>query len=70
MRLRPTHFAAACESASNLNLASSPCPTPTTCRFSVAAGSWEDLQIEGYVPGVSENMKIYRSVVAAEYLTR
>ena len=35
--------------------------------LSVAAGSWEDLQIEGYVPGVSENMKIYRSVVAPGY---
>ncbi|HEV2444629.1 MAG TPA: FtsX-like permease family protein, partial [Candidatus Sulfopaludibacter sp.] len=27
-------------------------------------GSWEDLQIEGYVPGPSENMKIYRDVVS------
>ena len=35
--------------------------------LSVAAGSWEDLQIEGYVPGSSENMKIYRSVVAPGY---
>jgi len=35
--------------------------------LSVAAGSWEDLQIEGHVPGVSENMKIYRSVVAPGY---
>lgn len=31
------------------------------------AGSWEDLQIEGYVPGLSENMKIYRNVVAPGY---
>jgi predicted permease len=29
--------------------------------------SWEDLQIEGYVPGPSENMKIYRSLVAPGY---
>jgi predicted permease len=28
---------------------------------------WEDLQIEGYVPGTSENMKIYRSVVSPGY---
>ena len=35
--------------------------------LSVAAGSWEDLEIEGYVPGASENMKIYRSIVAPGY---
>jgi predicted permease len=29
--------------------------------------SWEDLQVEGYVPGASENMKIYRSLVAPGY---
>ena len=29
--------------------------------------SWEDLKIEGYVPGASENMKIYRSLVAPGY---
>jgi predicted permease len=28
---------------------------------------WEDLQIEGYLPGRSENMKIYRNVVAPGY---
>ena len=28
------------------------------------SGPWEDLQIEGYVPGPSENMKIYRNIVA------
>jgi putative ABC transport system permease protein len=28
---------------------------------------WEDLQIEGYVPGPSENMKIFRNVVAPGY---
>jgi predicted permease len=35
--------------------------------LSVAAGSWEDLQVAGYVPGPSENMKIYRSVIAPGY---
>jgi len=35
--------------------------------LSTAAGSWEDLQIEGYVPGSSENMKIYRSIIAPGY---
>jgi predicted permease len=30
-------------------------------------GSWEDLQIEGYVPAPSENMKIYRNIVAPGY---
>ena len=30
-------------------------------------GPWEDLQIEGYQPGSSENMKIYRNVVAPGY---
>ena len=35
--------------------------------LSVSAGSWEDLQIEGYVPGQSENMKIYRNLVAPGY---
>ena len=30
-------------------------------------GPWEDLQIEGYVPGPAENMKIYRDVVAPGY---
>ena len=29
--------------------------------------SWEDLDIEGYVPRASENMKIYRNVVAPGY---
>ena len=29
--------------------------------------SWEDLDIEGYVPRASENMKIYRNVVAPSY---
>jgi predicted permease len=30
-------------------------------------GSWEDLKIEGYVPGPSENLKIYRNRVAPGY---
>jgi predicted permease len=30
-------------------------------------GSWEDLSIDGYVPGPSENMKIYRNLVAPGY---
>ncbi len=30
---------------------------------------WEDLQIEGYVPGQSENMKIFRNVVAPGFLS-
>jgi predicted permease len=29
--------------------------------------SWEDLQIEGYVPGPGESMKLYRNVVAPGY---
>ncbi|MCW5981685.1 MAG: ABC transporter permease [Bryobacteraceae bacterium] len=32
-----------------------------------ADGSWEDLKIEGYAPGPSENMKIYRTVVSPGY---
>ncbi|HKW63159.1 MAG TPA: ABC transporter permease [Candidatus Acidoferrum sp.] len=35
--------------------------------LSLGGNSWEDLQIEGYVPGPSENMKIYRSLVAPGY---
>jgi predicted permease len=35
--------------------------------LTVGAGSWEDLQIEGYAPDPSENMKIYRAVVAPGY---
>ena len=35
--------------------------------LSVSAGSWEDLQVQGYVPQVSENMKIYRSLVSPGY---
>jgi predicted permease len=32
-----------------------------------ADGSWEDLNVEGYTPGTSENMKIYRTAVAPGY---
>jgi predicted permease len=30
-------------------------------------GSWEDLQIEGYVPGPGESMKLWRNVVSPGY---
>ena len=32
-----------------------------------SGGSWEDLQVEGYVPGPGESMKLYRNVVAPGY---
>ena len=32
-----------------------------------AGGNWEPLEIEGYVPGRSENMKIFRDLVAPGY---
>ena len=32
--------------------------------LSTGRGSWEDLDIQGYVPAPGENMKIYRSIVA------
>jgi predicted permease len=32
-----------------------------------AGGNWEDLQVEGYVPGRNENMKIYRDMVSPGY---
>jgi len=35
--------------------------------LSVSGGSWEDLQIQGYVAPPSENMKIYRSLTAPGY---
>ena len=35
--------------------------------LSISAGSWEDLQIRGYVPGPNENMKIYRNLVSPGY---
>ncbi|HVX67768.1 MAG TPA: ABC transporter permease [Bryobacteraceae bacterium] len=49
-------------------LASAPGVTAVSYADSVPLGfdlgSWEDLQIQGYVPGPSENMKIYRNLVA------
>jgi predicted permease len=30
---------------------------------------WEDLNVEGYVPGPSENMKIFRNVISPGYLS-
>jgi predicted permease len=35
--------------------------------LSIGGDSWEDLEIQGYVPPSSENMKIYRTVVAPGY---
>ena len=35
--------------------------------LSVSAGSWEDLEVQGYVPGPNENMKIYRNLVSPGY---
>jgi putative ABC transport system permease protein len=35
--------------------------------LSVSGGSWEDLQIQGYVPGPNENMKFYRNLIAPGY---
>lgn len=35
--------------------------------MSIGGDSWEDLQIEGYAPGPSESMKIFRTVVAPGY---
>jgi predicted permease len=35
--------------------------------LSVSGDSWEDLQIQGYVPGPNENMKVYRNLVAPGY---
>jgi predicted permease len=35
--------------------------------LSISAGSWEDLTVQGYVPGPSENMKIYRNLVSPGY---
>lgn len=35
--------------------------------LSISAGSWEDLDVEGYLPGPSENMKVHRSIVAPGY---
>ena len=38
-----------------------------TIPLGFAGASWEDLQIAGYVPNPSENMKIYRNLVAPGY---
>jgi predicted permease len=38
-----------------------------TVPLSFVGGSWEDLQIQGYVPAPSENMKLYRNLVAPGY---
>jgi predicted permease len=35
--------------------------------LSLGAGSWEDLQIEGYAPAVNENMKTYRAAIGPGY---
>jgi predicted permease len=35
--------------------------------LSLSGDSWEDLQIQGYVPGPNENMKVYRNLVAPGY---
>jgi predicted permease len=35
--------------------------------LNISAGSWEDLQIQGYVASPSENMKIYRTLAASGY---
>src|SRR4029077_19317121 len=32
-----------------------------------SGGSWETLEVEGYVPGANENMKIYRDLVSPGY---
>lgn len=35
--------------------------------LSVNSGSWEDLQVQGFVPAPGENMKIYRSLISPGY---
>lgn len=37
--------------------------------LSLAGGSWEDLQVEGYAPQVNENMKTYRGAIGPGYFT-
>ena len=32
--------------------------------LSLSAGSWEDLEIQGYIPRPAENMKIYRNLIS------
>jgi len=38
-----------------------------TIPLGFVGAAWEDLKIEGYVPGPNENMKIYRAMVAPGY---
>lgn len=38
-----------------------------TTPLGLAGGAWEDLEIAGYIPSPSENMKIYRNLVAPGY---
>ncbi|HTQ55676.1 MAG TPA: ABC transporter permease [Bryobacteraceae bacterium] len=40
-----------------------------TIPLGFVGASWEDLQIEGYVPRPSENMKIFRNMVAPGYFS-
>jgi predicted permease len=40
-----------------------------TVPLGFIGGAWEDLEIEGYVPGPSENMKIDRNLVAPGYFS-
>jgi predicted permease len=35
--------------------------------LSVSSGSWEDLQVQGFVPATGQNMKIYRSLISPGY---
>jgi len=35
--------------------------------LSVVQGSWEDLQVQGYLPAPGEDMKIYRSLISPGY---
>ena len=35
--------------------------------LSLGSGSWENLQIEGYAPEPSENMKLYRAAIGPDY---
>ena len=37
--------------------------------LSVTGGSWEDLQVQGYVPSPGENMKLYRSLISPGYFS-
>ena len=35
--------------------------------LSIGRGSWEDLQVEGYAPPPTENMKLYRATIGPRY---